>query len=1268
MFLSNGNAAGAIWQTDNDPNTLYGAYSQVYISSLTSDKNNRIKVNLSSVYNPNDPSGRANSGYIAGSGATTNNNTIVFSNTNVQALATSPQNQIFGNAGVFAINNNDIIAVCPQGTSFKIGCDQSTIVGNVRNQIVTALNRGSAVAPAAPLFNGTVPSTALPVNTVWGDPNAWYTQKDVTDNPEYNVYAAYLHNSGTSLEAGSIGTLTSFFGSAYAFGFDENPIFNGPTIPLASQVQVPSKIDSSIPDGATIVLTLTPWGPSQPDCGTNIYCWKGSSGSWNTATSWKDNNVPTTNSIVQFKLPDASSTGGIVNVDAPAPSIQALEFLNGVGSFTFKGNALTLTGTADAYAIRNESETDQTFNNPLNLSSNQPLAIDVRNGSGNSRVVLNNDLSGSGGWIKTGDGTLEINGVQTTQTGPINISEGTLHLNNSDLSKSSSIIAAYNSTIEGIGKLPGTGAGSIQGVISPGGASTPFGKLTFTGNLAIGAEGIAAFTDISEIPDQSDRIEVNGNLSVSSNQTFIAATAPDDIQKGDSYTLLKYSGSRIQSTGFGKFASELLSPGTKIVYDDISKTIRLEVAGDPSPTGCIKKGSPEDITDSVYTSICGGQLIVNQSGIDSQNWSLYANPFGQINRINAFGNTTAFTGVISDAVPGIPGNITFDNTAPDPSTIILTNANTYTGSTTVRNNVNLAVNGSIASSSGLSVESGGTVSGNGFLPATNLNPGATIAPGNSIGTLTAAALSLNGGTINSEIQGPQNDRINVTGNVTNFTGTANIIPYGGGSPFPGFVYTIISAPNSVDFAAASSLTLVQPQLTSALLNAGTTLVQNPQGDPKSFAVQWKPNNSTGAVSSAMQALGNGGANASCIAGSLDRAFNALATKASGNANNTGSLIGTTGFTTGQVAAAGMSTGFFDALNNLVQLPSNGQLVAAVNSLSPQSYAAFQSVGLDTLKQQREALLAQAGQCLSNGWIINGTKAKKPLCAFGLAQNNTSSIRGTSDLSSYNSGVFSGGIGLEYYPSKQWSFGGSYSNGTSYANNFSSSGATVTAGVNSINLFGTFAASDQWRVRGLLGYSNFNINGSRSIAFIGNGSLLSANTNANGFTAAIETDYTIPITKPSAQTQAVIKPLLGFAWGGYQQSGFSESGGPLSLSVASNTAHSFVTTAGLELSTSPIPLNKDKTVSIRPNLLIAYQVDALANNASSKSLNSTFAEASSVCSTCSTQGQSLGTSALNVAGGVDLQVSQSTSLYLNASYRAYSNASQFGYGGGIRVRF
>lgn len=609
-----------------------------------------------------------------------------------------------------------------------------------------------------------------------------------------------------------------------------------------------------------------------------------------------------------------------------------------------------------------------------------------------------------------------------------------------------------------------------------------------------------------------------------------------------------------------------------------------------------------------------------------------------------------------------PGGLTKAGTG----VLSLTGRNTFTGSV-VLNGGGLNITGSIANSAGL-VANQGVISGNGFLPATTINSGATIAPGNSIGTLTAASLNLNGGTLAVEMQGPQNDLINVSGNVTNFTGSAALSGYGGGSPFPGFVYSVVSAPASVDFATSSSLSLDQSQVSSALLKSGTTLLQNPQLNPTTFAIQWRPNASQGAVTAAMQALGNTGSNVASSAGALDRGFNALLAAANGNANSTGTFIGATGFTSAQASAAGLSAGFVEALNNLVLLPSNSQLVAAVNSLSPQPYAAFQSVGLDTLKQQREVLMAQAGQCLMNGWIINGKKAKNPLCAFALAQNSTSSIRGTSDLSSYNAGIFSSGFGLEYYPSKQWSVGISYGYGTSYANSFAQAPATVTAGVNTVNLFANLFASEQWRVRALVGYGNFNVNGSRSIAYIGNGSSLTGSPSGNGFTAAIETDYAIPLTKPGASTQALIKPLLGFAWGSYQQSAFTESGSALGVAVNSNTANSFVTTAGFELSTSPIPLNTKKTVSLRPTLAVAYQVDALANSTSNKSLNYSFSQAPSVCASCSSEGQNLGTSALNVTGGLDFQVSQTTSLYVNASYQSYSNASQFGYGGGIRVRF
>jgi len=89
------------------------------------------------------------------------------------------------------------------------------------------------------------------------------------------------------------------------------------------------------------------------------------------------------------------------------------------------------------------------------------------------------------------------------------------------------------------------------------------------------------------------------------------------------------------------------------------------------------------------------------------------------------------------------------------------------------NGAKLSVNGSIASSFGLTVYPDAIIGGNGLLPNTIIQSGAILAPGNSIGQLTAPSLNFSG-TLNTEFQGPQNDKTTVTGSVPNFTGSANL--------------------------------------------------------------------------------------------------------------------------------------------------------------------------------------------------------------------------------------------------------------------------------------------------------------------------------------------------------------------------------------------------------------------------------------------------------------------------------------------------------------
>ncbi|MCP9929726.1 autotransporter outer membrane beta-barrel domain-containing protein [Cyanobium sp. AMD-g] len=687
----------------------------------------------------------------------------------------------------------------------------------------------------------------------------------------------------------------------------------------------------------------------------------------------------------------------------------------------------------------------------------------------------------------------------------------------------------------------------------------------------------------------------------------------------------------------------------------------------PVPPAGIVPGGTFLISDpAVPTTFAGGTLTMDIPGTFTQNWTLGTQA---TNAIDLAGNTATLSGVFS----GAGGTISFINSGSGGS-LSLSGVSTYTGPTTVSGGTNLRVLGSIAASSGLTVQSGGMVGGTGFLPSTTILPGGIIAPGNSIGALSVANLALNGGTIQAELQGPQNDRINVAGNVSNFTGVADLSAFGGGGPWPGFSYVVVDAPNSTGFATPSSLSLNQTGISSALLRTGTVLIQEADGNPRTFDLQWRPTNGFGPTTSAMQFLGRGGVNQVATAGVFDRVFQSLAFAGANNANAVGFPIGFTGFTTGQALAAGISPDFLLATSQLLALPSAGQLTAAIDSLSPEPYAAFQSVGLETLKRQRELLLNQAGQCSSTGWVINPAKAEqrskthKPLCIFASAANASSSIRGSDGLSSYDSGNFSSFYGLEYQPSPKWTVGAAYGYGTASLNNLSLISASVTSKVNSASLYGVYKPSSQWSLRGLVGYSGFNSSGSRNVVFVGGGTPVQASPSGSGTTVALKADYLVHLSKPTASTQVFLKPFVGVAWGGYRQSGFSESGGgPLDLNVEAASADSLIGTLGFELASSSIPLNKANTVSITPRLAVAYQVDALANDSGVRSVTSSLNSAP-VAGSFQTQGENRGVNTLAVEGGVDIQISSSTALYANLGYEAFSNGSQFTYGGGVKVRF
>jgi autotransporter-associated beta strand protein len=674
------------------------------------------------------------------------------------------------------------------------------------------------------------------------------------------------------------------------------------------------------------------------------------------------------------------------------------------------------------------------------------------------------------------------------------------------------------------------------------------------------------------------------------------------------------------------------------------------------------------------TIFAGGTLTVDQDRSST-------NPFGSGfdtgtgGSIDGNGKTAFFSGIFSGS-----GNMSFINSGVG-GRITFSGTNTYTGATSIANGTTLAVNGSIATSSGLTVNAGGEISGSGILPTTIINNGAIIAPGNSIGTLTVAGnYSLNGGTEAIEVQGPQNDRIVVTGTVAPFTGTASLISFGGGTAWPALTYTVVSANASAPFATSTSLTLDQSQITpSALLQFGTTLIQEADGNSRTFDVQWRPNNGSGAVASAMAALGAGNGNASSAAGLFDSAFNRLAAVSAGNTNATGAAIGTTGFTADQATAAGLSSDVVTRLAALLAIPGGAQLLQAVNSVTPESYAAFQSVGLNALRLQRETITSQAGTCKETGWLINGTsrasgsgnkrsgsnKSKLPLCVFATGGNATSTINSSEGLSGYNTAIAGGFYGIELQPSAQWTVGAAYGYGTAALSSLGAGLNSVTSTLNSASLYGVYKPDSRWSVKTLLGYANATVTGQRNLIAIGNGNLIRGNTSANGYTAAVLADYAIPLSKTSARIPLQLKPQLGLAYGAYQQNGLSETGDPtMNLNVASHTSQSLIGTVGAQL-VAAIPLNPANTQLLKPRLAVAYQVDALATSNGNTTIDAVLPAATSSFST-----NSLGRGAndVTVSGSLEYVIASKASLYATASYEVFSTGSQFAYGGGVKLSF
>lgn len=345
-----------------------------------------------------------------------------------------------------------------------------------------------------------------------------------------------------------------------------------------------------------------------------------------------------------------------------------------------------------------------------------------------------------------------------------------------------------------------------------------------------------------------------------------------------------------------------------------------------------------------------------------------------------------------------------------------------------------------------------------------------------------------------------------------------------------------------------------------------------------------------------------------------------------------------------------------------------------------AYAAFQSVGLNALRFQRELLLSQAGHCQDNGWLIHAgdsvrpsspeRRPKRPLCLFTTAGNANATLQPGDAGDGYDSRMTAGLIGLELSTDSHWLLGMAYGYGSAALNQQSISTSSINATINSASVYAVYRPDASWTIKSLLGYGNHSINGSRESLSIDQNNTITSNTirattSANGFTAAVLADYSLPLTKASSATPIQWKPMLGIAYGAYQQNGFNESGDPSqTMTFSPHTAQSLIGMVGAELEAS-LALNTTRSRRLKPRLAVIYQLDALANLEGNTSLETTVSGGQGPFLS---HGQNRGSHDLTVSGSLQLEMSSQASLYASANYETYRNGSGFAYAGGFKISF
>lgn len=351
----------------------------------------------------------------------------------------------------------------------------------------------------------------------------------------------------------------------------------------------------------------------------------------------------------------------------------------------------------------------------------QPALVIVTNSTNHSYTFSGaGSITGTNTFIKTGPGALTV-GATDTYTGGTIVSNGMMTFSIAQAIPASGVISLYNTgavTVATANGLPNVQVNGADAITGNGNSGTGISTLDVEGTLKLLVSGGSKVFDLT------------GTMT-----------------GGGTIMLANSSAMTLRFNGTSGNGSAIFNLGTQANF------------------ASVRNGA----TAIALGGLAGGATTTLQGNSSAGSAVTYT--IGGAN-VNA-----EFDGVIANgAFSGNPATIIIKT---GTGTQILTNANTYTGGTTVSGGILLVNNsgGSGTGSGAVTVNSGGALGGNGIISgAVTVNSGGALAPGNRLGTFTINnSLTLVGGSttfVQVQHSPLTNDSVTVSGTLTE-NGTLN---------------------------------------------------------------------------------------------------------------------------------------------------------------------------------------------------------------------------------------------------------------------------------------------------------------------------------------------------------------------------------------------------------------------------------------------------------------------------------------------------------------